>query len=141
MQRSYLYTGDIFGDPIDRFLKMSDIGEVDGVGTLLSDAGEIEHCDVEIYLDRRSNEDIGGLLDFLIGIGVPKGTFLISDDSKEEIGDPDGLALYLNGTESDEKMYASSDADHLIFELTEALGSEHRYFSYREGPEETALHF
>jgi hypothetical protein len=134
--------GDIFEDPIDNRLRELNIGEVDGGGTLLSAVGgEIEHCDVEICLNERSDASYGELLRIITDIGVPKGSFLISDDDEKETGELEGLALYLNGVDLDEEIYKTCDVNHLVSELIRTLGSEHNYTSYWEGAEETALYF
>jgi hypothetical protein len=132
--------GDTFEDPIDQVLKELGIGEVDGGGTLLSKNGEIEYCDVEIYLNERSDTNYDKLHSFLMQLGVPKGSFLISEDDKKEIGDLEGLAIYLDRTDLDENP-ESCDINRLLSELTEVLRSEHKYGSYWEGSEETALYF
>jgi hypothetical protein len=133
--------GHIFEDTIDHLLRTLGIGEVDGGGSLLSKTGEIEYCDVEIYFNERPDEDSKEFNILLAHICVPKGSFLISRDDKREVGELEGLALYLNGTDLDKEVYETSDVDHLISELIKALGDEHRYFSYWHGPEETALYF
>ena len=133
--------GDVFEDPIDEFLQSTGLGEVDGGGTLMSESGEIENCDVEIYLHDGSEENIGKLYDLVTDIGVPKGSFLISENDRKEIGELEGLALYLNGTDLDEEVYKTNDINHLFSELVRLLGDEYNYHSYWEGPEETALYF
>jgi len=135
--------GDIFEDPIDNALKKSGIGEVDGGGTLLSETGEIENCDVEICLYEKSDVNYEKLQSLLAHMGIPKGSFLIceNEETKQEIGDFEGLALYLNGTDLDSEVYESCDINFVISELVRILDGEHKYYSYWEGSKETALYF
>ena len=133
--------GDIFEDPINDMLAEAGIGEVDGGGTLQEKTGEIINCDVEICLDGKPGENYEKLQGFLKRLWIPKGSFLISEDNKEEIGDLEGLALYLNGTDLEDEVYKSCDINFVISELVRILDEDCKYYSYWQGPEETALYF
>jgi len=133
--------GGFFEEPIDYALKQMSIGEVAGGGTLRDVTGEIKKCDVEIYLYEKSDAYYDKLHSFLMFLGVPKGSFLISGNVKRKIGNLEGLALYLNGTDLDNEIYNSCDVNFAISEMIRILGSEYKYHSYWEGAKETALYF
>ena len=133
--------GSIYEETIDYALHQLKIGEVTGGGTSQFDTGEISGCDVEISLYEKSEEHLKKLKSFLEFLGVPKGSVLISDGKTEQIGDLEGLALYLNGTELEKKFYESCDVNYVISEIVRLSGTGLKYYSYWEGPKETALYF
>ena len=134
--------GTLFEDVIYYALKKLRIGTVDGGGTLMDDAtGEIKSCDIEIYLNEKSDVNYQKLQSILATLNVPKGSFLISEDERQEIGDLEGLAIYINGTDLDSEIYKSCDINYVIAELIKLLGSKHKYYSHWEGSNETALYF
>ena len=133
--------GGFYEEPIDYALKQMDIGEVDGGGTLQDETDEIKNCDVEIYLYEKSNAYYDKLHSFLMFLCVPKGSFLISGNDRREIGNLEGLALYLNGTDLDNEIYKSCDVNFVISEMIRLLGSEYKFHSYWQGAKETALYF
>ncbi|MBB4752565.1 hypothetical protein [Actinoplanes lobatus] len=55
-------------------------------------------------------------------------------------GVTEGLAVYLNGTDLPDEVYATSDINDLITALLDALGAHGRMQSYWQGPRETALY-
>ena len=60
----------VFEDVLDETLRLHGLGEVSGGGTLLSDSGEIEECDIELCLRDGSPElisMIGGLINAMGG--------------------------------------------------------------------------
>ena len=133
--------GGFFEEPIDYTLKQLGIGEVDGGGTLRDETGEVKNCDVEIDLYEKSDANYDKLHSFIMFLGVPKGSFIISKNDKREIGNLEGLALYLNGTDLDDEIYKSCDINFVISEIIRILGSEYKYHSYWQGAKETALYF
>ena len=133
--------GEFFEEPIDYALKQLGIGETDGGGTLRNETGEVKNCDVEIDLYEKSDAIYKKLHGFLMCLGVPKGSFLISGNDKREIGNLEGLALYLNGIDLDDEIYNSCDVNYVISEMIRMLGNEYKYHSYWEGAKETALYF
>ena len=55
-------------------------------------------------------------------------------------GITEGLAVYLNGTDLPDEVYAAGNVSELIAALPECLGAEGDMQSYWEGPRETALY-
>jgi hypothetical protein len=133
---------DYFEDPLDEILRSKNIGEVAGGGSLLSESKEIESCDIEIEVNSSTDDVIAILKDTLEKLGAPKGSKLIIEEQDKEIpaGISEGLALYLNGTDLDHKVYQESDSQFVFDELNRLLHGKGRVLSHWQGPAETALY-
>lgn len=124
-----------------RFLKEKGWGSLgDGEGTMLSPTGEPESCDFDIVVLPEHLDDVCAALDKVFF--VPKGSKVVMEDEERSIGQQEGLALYLNGTELPEEVYRTSDVNAVIGSLESHLGEERgRFLSFWQGPKETALYF
>ncbi|SCZ72810.1 hypothetical protein SAMN04488118_11543 [Epibacterium ulvae] len=136
--------GDYFEDPLDEVLRSSGLGEVTGGGTQLTDEPDgIEFCDVEIVVNDASKGTLGTIIDTLEQLGAPKGSLLKVSTEQDAIrfGKLEGLALFLNGTDLPDEVYAASDINNIVSrcnELMEGIGS---FRGHWEGSKETALYF
>ena len=140
-----MHRGDL-EDVLDEVLDKSDIGFVDGGGTLMFPSGEVKSCDIELALNDGSEETIAELEKIIDTMGVPKGSKLLwtaSDGEKTErpVGRMEGMALYLNGTDVPKEVYESSDINYVIEQLESRMDGIGRLYSWWEGPEKTALYF
>ena len=63
----------VFEDVLDETLRLHGLGEVSGGGTLLSDSGEIEECDIELCLRDGSPELISMIGGLINAMGCPRG--------------------------------------------------------------------
>ncbi|WP_445363552.1 hypothetical protein ACJJIQ_02075 [Microbulbifer sp. ANSA003] len=137
-----MHRGEIYEDPLDEILAKNAVGEVSGGGTLQSQSGEIEYCDIEIQVRDSSDETVELIKSSLNKLGVPKGSKIRieSTDSDIEFGTLEGLAIYLNGTDLDDEVYAKSDSNHVYSELDRLTQGVGKVFSYWQGPTETALY-
>ena len=128
-------------DLTGRFLQEKGWGRLgDGEGTMLSPSGEPESCDYDILVSSEHFDDVTDALDKVFF--VPKGSKLVIGDEERPIGQREGLALYLNGTELPEDVYRKSDINAVIQSLEAHLGKERgRFLSFWQGPKETALYF
>ena len=133
--------GDIYEDYIIEVLEENGVGSIDGGGTLLQENGEVEYCDIEITLEEGNEESIEFLLEVIEAIQVPKGSLLYNEDVKYEVGTLEGLALYMNGTDLPDEVYRNCDINVVIEKLEELLEDSGEYYSYWEGPQDTALYF
>jgi len=133
--------GELFEDIISEVLEAHEIGGVDGGGTMLQKSGEIDFCDVEIFLNEKTEENLKLLLEIISELDVPKGSKLYGEGVEYKVGTVEGLALYLNGTDLPDKVYKKCDINHVIEKLDELLDEEGAYYSYWEGPSDTALYF
>ncbi|WP_051827377.1 hypothetical protein [Metabacillus indicus] len=133
--------GEFFEDPLNEALKDSKCGTTDGGGTMQQATGEIEFCDIEIFLKDNNKENVEKLLQFIDRMGVPKGSILKAAGLEQSVGTLEGLALYLNGTELSEEVYQNCDINYVIEKIDEVLDGSGQYYSYWEGPENTALYF
>jgi hypothetical protein len=137
-----LHRGEIYEDPLNEVLAKNSIGEVSGGGTLQSESGEIDYCDIEIEVNNSDDETISLIKSTLEHIGVPKGSKIIVEATNTEIefGTLEGLAIYLNGTDLDDEVYESSDSNYVYSELDRLTHGNGKVYSYWQGPTETALY-
>lgn len=137
--------GDIYEDPIDEIIKSQSIGEVTGGGTLQSKSGEIEYCDLEIFINSETIDDeiLNLLRTSVEKLGAPKGSKLIIERTGEEIliGKYEGLGIYLDGKNLPANVYEENDINLVIEKLKELLDDKSEIIRYWEGNEETALYF
>ena len=134
--------GEHFEDPLDEALAEGDLGETTGGGTLLSESGEIESCDIELEVSSVSDEMIQSLTKLVEAIGAPKGSKIVIEETGAEhpVGKFEGLAVYLNGTDLPVEIYQNSDINFVFDEFNRLLGDEGKVYSYWEGGSETALY-
>ena len=129
----------MFEEPLEKVLLQANAGELLGGGTLLSATGEMEKCDITLDV---KDDRLEKILAYLKRIRIiPKGSKIICNEETTLIGQAEGLALYLNGTDLPTEVYQSNDINELISELQEALGEKCFLFSWWEGRTETALYF
>jgi hypothetical protein len=137
-----VHRGEIYEDALDEILSKNSIGEVSGGGTLQSQSGEIEYCDVEIQVNNSSNDTVNLIRSSLEEIGVPKGSKIKIEatDSEIKFGTLEGLAIYLNGTDLGDEVYANSDSNYVYSELDRLTQGNGKVYGYWQGPTETALY-
>lgn len=125
---------------LNKILEKTEIGTVDGGGTTLTDEEGPLECDVDIAYYKDKEQKLIELIKF---IPTPKGSKLTLDDTGEsiDVGNLEGLAIYLNGTELDENIYKECDINYVIDELGKRIGDKFMFFSYWIGNKETALYF
>lgn len=134
-----VHRGELFEDMLEAVLSKYDIGTILGGGTSQMPSGEISSCDIELSLRSDYTERFRS---FLCRIDmIPKGSYLLIGDERFEIGNIEGLALYLNGTELSEEVYLNSDINELIGLLDIAMENVGKRMSYWEGNRETALYY
>ena len=134
--------GEHFGDPLDEQLMNAGLGEVCGGGEMLTPAGEVEYCALEIQVDGDLAEAEQLVVDTLTRLGAPKGSrLLIKHENREvEFGEAEGLAVYLNGTDLPPEVYQTSDSSFVYIEFQRLLGDDGRVLSHWQGPTETAFY-
>ncbi|MEY0578559.1 hypothetical protein [Providencia manganoxydans] len=117
--------------------------QVTGGGTLLSDNGEAEECDIELAVADASDENISLIIQLFSSMLAPKGSRLVihGEDTVIEFGDEEGLALYFNGTELPDEVYENSDINEIFDKLDEAVEEIGAIHGVWEGPTETAFYF
>lgn len=137
-----MHRGEIYEDPLDAILSKNSFGEVSGGGTLQSQSGEIEYCDVEIQVNNSDSETVELIRSSLEKIGVPKGSKIKVEvtDSEIDFGTLEGLAIYLNGTDLDAEVYANCDSNHVYSELDRLTLGNGKVYSYWQGETETAFY-
>jgi len=137
-----MHRGEIYEDPLDKILSKASKGEVSGGGTLQSQSGEIEYCDIEIQVPDSDDLTIDLIQSSLENIGVPKGSKIKVEatDSEIEFGTLEGLAIYLNGQDLEDEVYANTDSNHVYSELDRLTQGVGKVYSYWQGPTETAFY-
>jgi hypothetical protein len=129
-------------DVLIEALEKQNLGTVSGGGTGQKPNGEIAYCDIELDLNDNSQETIDKIVEIAETIGLPKGSALHGEsDFKREVGTLEGLALYLNGTELPDEVYAECDINHAVKEIEELLGESGELYSHWQGPQDTGLYF
>ena len=133
-------------DELDDRLAAQKLGFVDGGGTMMMASGEVKDCDIEITLADGKDETIEELMSIIEDIGVPKGSKLLwsadaDERSERPVGRLEGMALYLNGTELPKEVYESCDINYAIEQLESRMDGVGRFYSWWEGPQNTALYF
>ncbi len=143
--------GALYEDDMNEILKKYKLGEVVGGGTAQRKDGEIEYCDIEISLKEEAMEDF---ICFINRIPIPKGSYLQIDEdtipqgsslqrgkTRIDVGQLEGLALYLNGTDLPNEVYESCDVNYVVDELEKLLDGCGEMYSFFEGNTETAFYF
>jgi len=132
---------EIYEAPLMDALERSGCGFIDGAGIGLLESGEVECCDLHLFLNDDSKETLDALLHIIEKIGVPKGSFVKTHDLNLPVGRLEGLALYLNGTELPSEVYETSDVNYVMQKINELLAQSGKMYSYWQGPQDTALYF
>jgi hypothetical protein len=134
--------GELYEDPLMAVLEKYRAGSVVGGGTMLREDKEIAFCDIEIDVREPADKNIALIKETLEELGAPKGSKLRLLDQDEEmpIGKNEGLAVYLNGTDLPDEVYAECDANFVYSEFNRLLGNDGTVHSHWQGPTETALY-
>ncbi|WP_395752685.1 hypothetical protein [Prosthecobacter sp.] len=141
-----LQRGDVYEDPLIDFLEHhNNAGEVDGGGTQQEKTGEIDWCDVNLYLKPSAASLIPSIIQFLEQRGAPKGSKLtchFPDDTEQELpfGLREGFGIYLDGVNLPDEVYRDCDINFVASELDRLLEGHGSVESHWQGPTETALY-
>ncbi|WP_266159023.1 hypothetical protein [Dyella silvatica] len=137
-----LHRGEIYEDPLSELLREYDLGEINGGGTMQAVNGEVEYCDIEIELKSLSEQNLARIGKLLEQLGAPKGSRLTVESSGQQlpIGLNEGMAVYLNGTDLPDQVYAECDSNVVYSEFDRLLEQAGRVHSYWQGPTETAFY-
>jgi hypothetical protein len=131
-----------FEDPLYDLLEQQKIGALSGGGTQLAEEPYgIAYCDICIDLADASQATLDVVIGELNRLGAPKGSKLILDKREIPFGVHEGLALFLNGMDLPDEVYASSDINHVIEECERLMAVDGKMLSFWEGSRETALYF
>ncbi|MCF7749298.1 hypothetical protein KQ945_00970 [Bacillus subtilis subsp. subtilis] len=129
----------LFEDPLDALLESAELGQLTGGGTALSEDGEVEYGDIEIALNDAAS--LPGVIELLEQLGAPKGSLIQRAGAPDQpFGVTEGLALYLNGTDLPDEVYAQCDSNDLFEQIVERIEGVGEICSWWQGPTETALY-
>jgi hypothetical protein len=139
--------GDLFEDPLDDQLRKAGLGETTGGGALLSKAGEIEYCGIDIEMSDVERAP-AFICDALNRRGAPKGSELqFQKDGRKVVlpfGVAEGIAVYLNGTDLPDEVYKTCDVNVVIDTFNTLVepetGGWGNVVETWQGPTETAIY-
>lgn len=126
-------------DFLEEALQNENLGTVTGGGTLTDKTGEVKNCDIEITLTDKKH--FSTFVNLIHKIKLARGSKIIHGKKSIDIGELEGLAIYLNGTDLEKEVYQNCDVNYVITELTKLLDGVGHMYSYYEGDLETALYF
>jgi len=134
--------GSRYEDPLEEVLAAQAPGcSVTGGGTQLGADREPVFSDIDLDIEGDPEAVRGLVIATLEAAGAPKGSRAELEGGQAVFfGVSEGLAIYLNGTDLSDEVYADSDGNAVIAALNERLGPEGSVQSYWEGPRETALY-
>jgi hypothetical protein len=135
--------GELYEDPLQAVLDEQAPGStVSGGGTLLSAEREPACCDIDLDIEGDGPTVLELVTVTLNQAGAPKGsTARLDGQEPVAFGLTEGLAIYLNGTDLADEVYATGDINDLGAALLTSLGGEGSMQSYWQGAQETALYF
>lgn len=116
--------------------------DVVGGGTLTEKNGEVTACDIEIQLDKLTEERISEIKGIFEAMLAPKGSYITVSETGEKInfGHHEGLGLYLNGTDLSDEIYATCDSNYVYEECERLIKGIGMINSHWQGQTETALY-
>ncbi|WP_432989427.1 hypothetical protein [Dactylosporangium sp. CA-233914] len=134
--------GALYEDPLQTVLDVQVPGScVTGGGTLMTADREPTCCDIDLDVEGDGPAVLELVTATLEKAGAPKGSTARLDEREPvTFGVTEGLAVYLNGTDLPDEVYATSDINDLVAALLDSLGAEGSMQSYWQGPRETALY-
>lgn len=135
--------GEHFDDPIIDVLQDLGVGEMTGCGTQLTgDERGIEYCDIEMTLTDASDSALEPIIAALEELGAPKGSKLLigRNGAERPFGKTEGLAIFLNGTELPDSVYAECDINHVLEEADRLMGEDGKVKGFWEGERDTVLY-
>lgn len=136
--------GEFYEEPLEDFLIANNYGEITGGGTMQKKTGEIAFCDIEVLIYKADLMSvIKEIITKLEDIGVPKGSKIIIENTKEEIkfGTKEGMAIYLDGINLPDKVYEECDSNYVLSELSKLLNYDGDIQRFWQGNTETALYY
>jgi hypothetical protein len=133
------HRGNMYEEPLDDAIE--GFGFVYNQSTLEGLIEEIDHCDVEIYLNDNTQENLDKLKNIIDEFSVPKGSFLLGKDLQIPVGTLEGLALYLDPAIVPQEASEGYDVGFAIETMNKLLDSSGSCFSYFEDAEILALYF
>ena len=131
-----------YEDPLQEALEKANAGQVTGGGSQLNELGGIEYAEVEIELTNMDGA-VSTVTQTLEKAGAPKGSELIAaEDGRvlQTFGRNECLAIYLDGVNLPDEVYANLDFDAIVTEIGTAAGPD-SFHGFSQGNEETGLFF
>ncbi len=135
--------GDLYEDPLQEVLEQHGCAEIVGGGSQLMDHAEIEYCGIDIDITDIERA-VPLICSTLESLGAPKGsnlTYTINGQTHAvPFGRLEGLAIYFNGSDLPDHVYAECDINHAYAEINRLIEEIGGIQSHWQGPTETALY-
>lgn len=138
-----MHRGEHFDDPLADALAADGLGEVTGGGTqLAADREGVVYSDLEILVPASDPGTIAALIQKLEDLGAPKGSTLIVENDGRTIpfGKREGVAVYINGVDLPDEVYANCDLDVIVEAFDRLLTGKGKFMSLWQGERDTALY-
>ena len=134
--------GQMYREPLDKYMELKGLGEVEGGGTQLEKSGERAYCELEIMIENESAFNIEELKTEIERIGVPKGSYLILDDETIfPLGTLEGVGVYFRYMEAPEKLFDEIDMDDFWDGIDEAVKEYGKYHDNWQGSEIAVFYY
>ncbi|OMQ10337.1 hypothetical protein [[Flexibacter] sp. ATCC 35103] len=131
--------------PLNDFLTSKNYGEISGGGILKEEPGEIIFCDIHVKFHQEEiNENIlKDIMIYLEDCGAPKGSKIIIEKTHQEIpfGKNEGIAIYLDGENSEEKNQETYNLDFVQSEISRRTNTTQSAERFWKGNSTTGLYF
>ena len=134
--------GDRYEDPLAYWIEGRFPGSrVTGGGTLRSKDGEPLVCGIDAEVEGDLDEIEDAVVELLESLGAPRGsTVALEGRSPRELGDVEGVALYLDSRGLPAEVYAENDVNEFLDDLHDALDGFGAIQSFWEGHDWTAVY-
>lgn len=131
--------------PLNDFLTTKNYGEISGGGILKEEPGEIIFCDIHVkfYQEEITDNSLKDIMSYLEDCGAPKGSKIIIEKTHQEIpfGKNEGIAIYLDGENTEEKNQESYNVDFVQSEISRRTNTSQSTERFWKGNSTTGLYF
>ena len=133
--------GDLYEEPLNDALESSGLGEVTGGGSQMDENLQIAFCELEAEVTGDLDEAKKVIQDAMRKAGAPTGSKIIIDDTEEECGVNEQMAVYFDNVNLPEEVYEAHDINDLIANIEEVLGDNGEMTSHGRSETHTIAYF
>lgn len=122
--------GDLYEDPLIDAFENSGLGEVTGGGSQLDENYQITYCELEVIVNGDLNKAVELIIETLNKTGIPKGSKIIIDDTEQEFGANEQMAIYFDNVSLPTDVYENNNINDVISDIDEILGDNGKMTSH-----------